>query len=331
MKVRQALMKFVSPVTPPELKARVANRTFTDEEIAPEDEVTLLFILCHDRDPSISAAAKKSFEEYPPGRLVEALEKKLDPLVIRRVVELRKDDEAVLTMAFLNPWADDETLKVLAETGPDEVVGLLSDDRERFLEKPFLLDAFKRNPLAPYIVISEIEAMIRAEAHDKREAPRRAEMDAERLSVPKELLDEHKADEQNAYKLIQSMTMAQKVKLALSGNKSARELLIKDSNKMISLAVLKNPRMTEDEVLRLTSAKGTPEDLIRHVARNKEWLKNYNVKMGIVANPKTPLTISIKLLDHLYDKDLKNISKSKNVPSVLASTARRKIEIKAKK
>ncbi|MBI5641934.1 MAG: hypothetical protein HY954_00510 [Deltaproteobacteria bacterium] len=335
MKVRQGLQKFIFTQTPLELKLKVAARAYTDETLAPEDEATLLFIYSHDRDPAVASSARKSFEEYPVPLILEALEKKLDPLVIKKFLEIHKDNEAVFIMAYLNPWVDDDTLKILAESGPEEVIAFLSEEKERFFDKPFLLESLKKNPLAPYILINGIEAMLRAEKVLDTKAsaargPRFKERDPEALKVPKELIDERKVDEQNIFKIVQSMSMAQKVKLALSGNKSARELLIKDSNKMIATAVLKNPRITEDEVLRLTITRGTPEDLLRQVAKNKEWVKNYNVKLGVVTNPKTPLTISVKLLDHLYEKDLTKLSKSKNIPSVLASTARRKLETKKK-
>ncbi|MBI2413639.1 MAG: hypothetical protein HYV24_10580 [Deltaproteobacteria bacterium] len=334
MKVRQALFKYISPATPKELKLKLASREYTDEPLSPEDEVTILFVLGFDKDAEVSSSARKSFDEYPAHILIDALEKKLDPAVIKRIADTRKEDEAVQTMCFLNPCTDDETLKTIVETGPDEVVGVLAEERERFVEKPFLLDALKKNPLAPYLLVSSIEEMMkdaRAKAVVEAEAGKRGLKDTEKLSVPKELVEDKKVDEQNIYKIVGSMSMGQKVKLALSGNKSAREVLIKDSNKMIAVAVLKNPRITEDEILRLTSSKGTPEDLLRQVARNKEWVKNYNVKLGIVTNPKTPLAISVKMLDYVYDKDLVKLAKSKNVPSVLASTARRKMDAKAKK
>lgn len=333
MKVKQALFKYISPATPKELKLKLASREYADEPLSPEDEVTILFVLGFDKDADVSSSARKSFDEYPAHILIDALEKKLDPAVIKRIADARKEDEAVQTMCFLNPCTDDETLKTIVETGPDEVVGVLAEERERFLEKPFLLDSLKKNPLAPYLLVSGIDEMMkdaRAKAIVEAEAGKK-QKDPEKLAVPKELVEDKKVDEQNIYKLVGSMSMGQKVKLALSGNKSAREVLIKDSNKMIAVAVLKNPRITEDEVLRLTSSKGTPEDLLRQVARNKEWVKNYNVKLGIITNPKTPLTISIKMLDYVYDKDLVKLARSKNVPSVLASTARRKMDTKAKK
>ena len=148
-----------------------------------------------------------------------------------------------------------------------------------------------------------------------------------------DLTDEKRsrADEQNIYKIITQLNAGQKLKLALSGNKSARDLLIKDSNKIISMAVLKNPRITEEEVQKVTLTKGTNDDMLRHIARNKEWVKSYGIRVGMLTNPKTPLTVSLKLLDTVYEKELHSIAKSKNIPNALASAARRKLEAKGKK
>lgn len=325
MKINQRLLRFISPETPGELKLKAATRAL-EEAIEPNDEVTVLFVLSFDKDPEVAGAAKKSFDGLPAALLLEALDKKLDPLVIKRIISNHRDDEAVLVFAALNEGIDDETLKALAETGPEEIIALIEEDRDWLCRKPFLAESVRKNPLAPP---SLLRALDEPEARPRRPAPKAPAED--KLNVPKELVDDRNFDEKNIYKILQNMSMGQKIKLALSGNKSAREVLIKDSNKIISISVLKNPRITEEEVLKLTSSKGTPEDLLRQVARNKEWVKNYNVKVGMATNPKTPLTISVKLLDNLFEKDLTRIARSKNIPSVLASTARRKLDAKAKK
>ncbi len=345
MKVRQGLLKFVSPQAQRELRLKAAKEIGSiDPPLPPEDRVTILFILSHDRDPEVSSSAKKALGEANVSLLCDALDKKLDPLVIRNIVSIHKGNEAVLIMAALNPSTDDETLKAIAETGPEEVVTLLSEDKEKLLKKPFILEGLKKNPLTPPTLIGGLEHFL---ANPVRSVPGESLDAAQNPSatpVSEELVEGLKRhegpgvpqankpviDEQNMYKLIQGMGVGSKVKLALTGNKSARELLVKDSNKIIAMSVLKNPRMTEDEVLRLSSIKGIAEDILRHIAKNKEWIKNYSIKYNMITNAKTPLPMSLKMLDSLFDKDLSKIAKSKNVPSALASAARRKIEAKQK-
>ncbi len=140
-----------------------------------------------------------------------------------------------------------------------------------------------------------------------------------------------KNDETNIYRLIQQLSVAEKIKLALTGNKQARELLLKDRNKIIVASVLKNPRITDEEVIKIANSRDVSQEILRQVASRKEWLKNYNVKVGLVRNPKTPLSIALKLLDHLYEKDLRTVAKSKNVSAVLMNAALRKLDAKARR
>jgi hypothetical protein len=119
------------------------------------------------------------------------------------------------------------------------------------------------------------------------------------------------------------MSMAQKIRLALVGNQETRNLLIHDPNKIIPLAVLRNPNLSEDEVVMYAQLRSLPEDVFSAMAKHKTWVKNYQVKLALVSNPKAPLSLAIKLLDHLHDRDLQNISKSKNVSYILARSAAR--------
>lgn len=122
---------------------------------------------------------------------------------------------------------------------------------------------------------------------------------------------------------LMKMGVPQKIRLALVGNLEARNLLIHDPNKVIPLAVLRNPKLSEDEVIMYAQLRSLPEDVFSAMAKHKTWVKNYQVKLALVSNPKAPLSLAIKLLDHLHDRDLQNISKSKNVSYILARSAAR--------
>ena len=325
MKLKGSLLKFVSPSSPREMRLSAAERA-ASEELQPEDEVTVLFVLGFDKDPGLADAAKKSLQEYPLQRLLEAMDAPLDALVIKKILDLRGGDDAVRIMAALNPGTDDATLMELASTGPGEVIAALSEDKELLAAKPFVKEALKKNPLTTGSVRAALLEFKPRPAEDKGKA-------AEQPKLNVDLTDEKRAnaDEHSIYKIVAQLNMGQKLKLALSGNKSARSLLIKDSNKMISMAVLKNPRITEEEVQKVALTKGTNDEMLRQIARNKEWVKSYGIRVGMLTNPKTTLTVSLKLLDTVYEKDLQSIAKSKNVPNTLSSAARRKLDAKGKK
>ncbi len=119
------------------------------------------------------------------------------------------------------------------------------------------------------------------------------------------------------------MSVPDKVRLATLGNQDARAILMHDPDKVIPLAVLRNPKVNETEVLGYCQLRDLPGDVFWEVSKHKTWIKNYPVKLALVSNPRTPLPLAIRLLDHLHDGDLKNLSRSKNVSSVLSRSATR--------
>ncbi|MBM4331391.1 MAG: hypothetical protein FJ117_09240 [Deltaproteobacteria bacterium] len=138
-------------------------------------------------------------------------------------------------------------------------------------------------------------------------------------------LQENLTDEQrqNLYQKIIKMSVPEKIRLAMLGNRGARNILIIDRNKIIPLAVLRSPKLTENDVLNYAQQRNLPEDVFAYIGKNKRWSKNYLIKLALVNNPKTPLPIAIKFLDYLHDKDLKDLSRSKNISSVISRSAKR--------
>ena len=122
---------------------------------------------------------------------------------------------------------------------------------------------------------------------------------------------------------MERMSVVEKVRLALLGNQEARGELIRDPNKVIGLAVLRNPKVTETEIIIYCQLRNIPEDVLWEISKHRAWIKNYQVKLALAFNPKAPLALAIKLLDHLHDRDLQNLSRSKNVSYVLSRSASR--------
>jgi hypothetical protein len=122
---------------------------------------------------------------------------------------------------------------------------------------------------------------------------------------------------------LQSMTVSEKLKLALRGNREARMLLIRDSNKMIRRFVLQNPRVGDEEIIAIAKNRSADDELLRHIADSRDWTKNYQVRMSLVTNPKTPLVLSLRFLGGLNDRDIRMLAKSKNVSATVANAAKR--------
>lgn len=149
---------------------------------------------------------------------------------------------------------------------------------------------------------------------------------------PKELIEELgdgqvAAEEQkiseSLYGQIMKMSVSEKIKLATVGNREARNILIKDSNRIILSAVINSPKLTEEDALMYASNRSLADEVIKLITLKKEFLQNYKIKLALVTNPKTPATISLKLLNHVMEKDLRHLAKDKNVNPLISRQAMR--------
>lgn len=116
---------------------------------------------------------------------------------------------------------------------------------------------------------------------------------------------------------IGAMTTGQKIKLAYKGNKMVREILVRDTNKIVAVAVVKSGRITDNEVSSIATNRAIHEDCIRALAENREYLRKYPIKVALCNNPKTPIPIAMSLLKSMHIKDLKGLSNNRNVSSAI--------------
>ena len=133
---------------------------------------------------------------------------------------------------------------------------------------------------------------------------------------------EGKKKKLNVQQIIIKMSPSQKIKLALTGSKDARGLLIRESSKIVALSVLANPRITAGEVEFFAKSPNLSEDVIRKIGTNAEWTRKNTVITALVYNPKTPVSISLGFMNRLSERDLGILEKSRSVPEAVRSTAR---------
>jgi hypothetical protein len=126
----------------------------------------------------------------------------------------------------------------------------------------------------------------------------------------------------NIQQVIQRMSPSQKIKLALTGAKDARGMLIRESSKIIALAVLANPRITIGEVEFFAKSPNLSEDVIRKIGTNAEWTRKNTVVSALVNNPKTPVGVSLPFVNRLADRELAILEKSRSVPEAVRTAAR---------
>ena len=126
---------------------------------------------------------------------------------------------------------------------------------------------------------------------------------------------------------IAGLSVAQRIALAMKGTREERAILIRDPNKIVGVAVLSSPKLTETEVESIAKMASISVELLRVIANTRAWVKNYGTVLALARNPKTPVAVSMNLLSRLQEKDLKTLSTDRNVPEILRLTARKKIVI----
>ena len=131
--------------------------------------------------------------------------------------------------------------------------------------------------------------------------------------------DTHKR--QTLLQQISHMTVAQRVQYAMKGSSEVRRTLIRDANKVVQRSVLQSPRLTDQEVEAFASMANLTDEILRLIANNRNFRKNYIVVRNLINNPKTPLDVTLHMLPTLNPVDLKKLTMNKNVPETLRSTA----------
>ena len=92
------------------------------------------------------------------------------------------------------------------------------------------------------------------------------------------------------------MTVAQRVQFAMKGSSEARRTLIRDSNKVVQRSVLQSPRLTDQEVEAFAAMANLTDEILRLIAGNRNFRKNYVVVRNLINNPKTPLDVTLHML-----------------------------------
>ena len=146
------------------------------------------------------------------------------------------------------------------------------------------------------------------------------ETDEQREAIVRKILGELSTDEEeitgeriSMINRILRMGMKDRVKLAMKGDREARNILIRDPNRIVSQAVVNNPRITEQEIEKIAAMRAVPEDVLRLIAINRNWTRKYSIIHTLARNPRTPLSNTMSILTRLQMRDLIALSKNRNV------------------
>jgi hypothetical protein len=318
--------------------------------LQPTELATVLFALMHDADAEVKSTARESLEKLPDNVMASVIASPAHPALLDHLAHAFADDEARLETIALNAATSDGTIAYLAGRPFKKIVEIVANNQQRLVRAPSIVEALGGNPLTGRSVIERVLSFLGlpTETEEAEDAPVAAEElseDEARAALEvvlgesfTQLLEDHddevdpSALEQGGslYSVIQNLSVFQKIKLARMGNKEARSLLIRDRNKIVAMAAVTSPKITENEMIAIAQSRSVCDEVIRVVCRNREITRNYQVKLALATNPRTPQGTAMQFVNYLQDRDLRSLMKSKDVPTVISTHARRILTKKGK-
>jgi hypothetical protein len=127
----------------------------------------------------------------------------------------------------------------------------------------------------------------------------------------------------SALQRISKLDVRGRIQLAMKGSKEERALLVRDGTKIVALAVLDSPKISDSEVERFAGQKNVLVAVLRAIPLKRRFMKQYNVVRNLVFNPRTPIDVSLSLMKNIQVTDLKNLSGNKEVSDTVRKLALR--------
>jgi hypothetical protein len=160
------------------------------------------------------------------------------------------------------------------------------------------------------------------------ESPEKAAANAQAVINAERMEGDISAERISMIRRIMFMTVKDRVKLAMKGDREARGILIRDSNKVVATGVINNPRITEHEVENIAAMRTVSDEVLRLIGMNRAWARQYPIIHNLARNPRTPLATAIHILPRIRSKDLKSLSQSRNVSEAVRRQAYRLSEMR---
>lgn len=330
----------------------------------------VLVHLAADPVPAIATAAAGSLAGFKTEELTRLLgDPAIQPFVLAHYAQASELAEEPLGALVANPSLTDDNLVRIADSRSTAAIDALLLNQQRLADCPRAVEALTSNPSlnadqrrrlldfvehlavpAPAPVLAEepeglldpellgpvSENELRSLLGEMSDLPFISLEVGEFLSETS-IIEGHDEIEalgesfESVFKQILRMNPAQRLRAAFRVGREARQILIRDTNRMVSSAVLRNPRLTEEEVVGFASQKSLSEDILRQIGSSRAWMGSYSVVLNVVRNPKTPIAIAMNSLSRLTTRDLTQIVRDRNIQEIVRRNAKRHIEARQPK
>jgi hypothetical protein len=284
----------------------------TGANLGPADRAEILAVLAHDPDEMVATRAQEALIAQPLENFLAAIQRtNAIPAVFSYVAHNLANRPGIADALMQNgncPAADlIPVVPFLSVAKAHE----LADDLARLSESPALAAALEHSNS----VTVEQKSLLR-ELHGPG-----IPLDPAVLADAASGAEPDEQKRQTLIQMLAKMNVAERVKFAVRGGGEVRRTLIRDSNKVVQRAVLQSPKLTDQEVESFAAMATLTDEILRLIAGNRKFKKNYNVIRNLLNNPKTPLDVSLHLLPIINAIDLKKLCGNKNIPETLRTTA----------
>ena len=278
--------------------------------LSAADRAEILAVLAHDADEVVANRAQDAFLSQPVESIVEALARETAvPALFAYTAKNLADKPGIGDAMARNKNCAAEHLVPVVRSLSTESIQMLMDELDRVSESPALAGALE--------LCNSVTTEQKAQLHELRGTV----IDHGALAEAALEAEPDLGKRQTLLQRLATMTVAQRVQFAMKGGSEARRTLIRDSNKVVQRAVLQSPRLTDQEVEAFASMTALTDEILRLIAKNRNFRKNYTVVRNLMNNPKTPLDVSLHMLPMLNALDLKRLCTNKNIPETLRTTA----------
>jgi hypothetical protein len=334
------------------------------------DTLSVVCALAEVEDEAVAKIAQATLDKLPPQLSSGAFTPDLQAGVID-VIARRYASEVTMMQRLLSlPQISASTVASAAALASEEVAELIATNEERLIAHPAIIEKLYMNKATRMstadriielavrnkIDLSGIPAFKEAAAAIGEEliaepTPepnfddiqfQKTEEIAQVVQIDIEREDTHTFDPETGqdvavekikplYAQLAELSISKRIRRAQIGTAAERAILVRDPDRRVAVAAVKNPSIQEAEIVRISAARSASEDVLRIIGSNKEWAGKYQVKLNLVMNPRCPLAFASRFVVQLRESELKMVARSKNVTGAVASAARQQLERRGQK
>jgi hypothetical protein len=313
--------------------------------LSPAELVRAVASVVAARDPELCPLAEETFRTFDPETLAKAVKSPGVLGVELDVIARRTSEPHVLEPLIRSRAVPDETLAWLADRISPDLQDILITNQVRLLASPQIVERLFENPHLSADIRRRADEFLEefflkklreesdaklAEALEVDEAAERAEeeakgREAEAAASPVIGPDGDLTEDatRSLFARMAGLNVVQRIRMAYKGSREERLFLVRDRNRLVSTAVLKSPKTAEADIESFANLKSVSEDILRLIGTNRQWTRKYSVVLALVRNPRSPVDVTMTLVNRLQAKDQKTLASDRNVPEVVRAFARR--------